>query len=40
MTTVSHTPALEAALSYHRAWTSGDLDTATVFVKVFEAGGS
>lgn len=28
MTTVSHTPALHTALNYHRAWTSGDLDTA------------
>lgn len=28
MTTVSHTPAVHTAPDYHRAWTSGDLDTA------------
>ncbi len=32
MTSVSQTPALETVLAYHRAWTSGNLDSAMAFV--------
>lgn len=32
MTSVSQSAALETALAYHRAWTSGDLDGAMVHV--------
>lgn len=32
MTDASPSPALETALAYHRAWTSGDLDRAMVHV--------
>lgn len=32
MTNASHTPALQTALAYHRAWTSGDLDSAMELV--------
>lgn len=28
MTTAKHSPALQTALKYHRAWTTGDLDAA------------
>jgi len=32
VTSVSQTPALETVLAYHRAWTSGNLDSAMGFV--------
>ena len=32
MTSVSQTPALQTALAYHRAWTSGDLNSAMELV--------